>query len=206
MSPPIESAERTAGSRGPEPARPVAPLLASFQAVRKMTESLAQPLSPEDCQIQSMPDASPVKWHLAHTTWFFETFVLAPHAQRILGVSSVLHVSFQFLLQCRWRAAASAPARTDHAAHARRGLRLSRGHRSRDRGLSRVGRGSTSGGRRGRDRAGLNHEQQHQELILTDIKHALAQNPLRPAYRDGVGQTVATRRCGRWTGRLLTGA
>jgi len=83
-----------------EPSRPVAPLFARFQAVRKMTESLAQPLSPEDCQVQSMADASPVKWHLAHTTWFFETFVLAPHATGF----QVFHPSFVYLFNSYYNA------------------------------------------------------------------------------------------------------
>ena len=70
-------------------------LAARYGAVRQMTERLARPLSPEDCQIQSMPDASPVKWHLAHTTWFFETFVLLAHVPgykcfiRRLAISSI---------------------------------------------------------------------------------------------------------------------
>ncbi len=79
-----------------------------------MTNSLAQPLSPEDCQIQSMPDASPVKWHLAHTTWFFETFVLVPHAPGY----EVFHPSFGYLFNSYYNAARSpdgpAPPRTGH--------------------------------------------------------------------------------------------
>ena len=80
--------------------QPAAPLGNRYQAVRKMTERLARPLSPEDCQIQSMPDASPVKWHLAHTTWFFETFVLAPHAPGY----EVFHPSFNYLFNSYYNA------------------------------------------------------------------------------------------------------
>src|ERR1700678_4118086 len=79
MSPTVASEETVVHPSGIDPSRPTGPLRARFQSIRKMTETLAQPLSPEDCQIQSMADASPVKWHLSHTTWFFETFVLAPH-------------------------------------------------------------------------------------------------------------------------------
>ena len=93
------------------------PLFARFQAVRD-DRSLAQPLSPEDCQIQSMADASPVKWHLAHTTWFFETFVLAPHARGF----SVFHPSFTYLFNSYYNAVGerlARPRRAGHTAHAR---------------------------------------------------------------------------------------
>src|SRR6516165_3883934 len=70
-----------------------APLHARYKAARQMSEQLARPLTSEDCQIQSMPDASPTKWHLAHTTWFFETFVLAIHAPGF----STFDPSFNFL-------------------------------------------------------------------------------------------------------------
>jgi ergothioneine biosynthesis protein EgtB len=150
-----------------------------------MTERLAEPLSPEDCQIQSMPDASPVKWHLAHTTWFFETFVLATHAPGY----KVFHPTFSFLYNSYYNAIGERLARPD------RGL------------ITRPTLGEVYEYRRAVDHAmqayfetakqmppaqvagvielGINHEQQHQELILTDVKHVLAQNPLRPAYRSG---------------------
>ena len=136
-----------------------------------------------------MPDASPVKWHLAHTTWFFETFVLAPHARGF----AVFHPSFAYLFNSYYNAVgdrlAPAPARADHPAHARRGLSLSRGHRSARWKAYLESAGETlPASVAAVIELGLNHEQQHQELILTDIKHALAQNPLRPAYREGVAK------------------
>ncbi len=173
---------------GVEPPRPADRLLRRFRVNRKMTERLAQPLAPEDCQIQSMPDASPVKWHLAHTTWFFETFVLAP---QVSGYEA-FHPSFSYLFNSYYNAIG------DRIPRAGRGL------------ITRPALEEVHGYRRSVDRAmeaylesagealpadvlavielGLNHEQQHQELIITDIKHALAQNPLRPAYRDGVAK------------------
>ena len=160
-------------------------LQAQYVATRAMTEELARPLSSEDCQIQSMPDASPTKWHLAHTSWFFETFVLAPHAT---GFKS-FHPSFNYLFNSYYNAVG------DRLARPRRGL------------ITRPTLDDVYAYRKSIDEAmesffehdaadldpevaavielGINHEQQHQELILTDIKHALAQNPLRPAYRDG---------------------
>jgi len=155
-------------------------LVACYRAVRRTSEDLARSLSPEDCQIQSMPDASPIKWHLAHTTWFFETFLLLPHARDY----TELHPSFRFLFNSYYNAVG------DRVPRHRRGL------------MSRPTLDEVYGYRQAIDNAmsrllesidetlvplielGLNHEQQHQELILTDIKHALAQNPLKPAYRE----------------------
>src|ERR1039457_2038945 len=76
-------------------------LVTRFQTVRRMTEPLAEPLSPEDCQVQSMPGASPVKWHLAHTTWFLETFVLKPFSPGY----EAFHPSFNFLFNSYYNAA-----------------------------------------------------------------------------------------------------
>jgi ergothioneine biosynthesis protein EgtB len=162
-------------------------LLARYRTVRRKSEELAGPLSPEDCQVQSMPDASPTKWHLAHTSWFFETFVLAP---RLPGFKA-FDPAFNYLFNSYYNAVG------DRLARACRGL------------ITRPTLDQVFSYRAAVDRAmeeylesvgeallpefaavidlGLNHEQQHQELLLTDIKHVLAQNPLRPSYRHGVG-------------------
>src|SRR5438105_1113220 len=112
MSMRIECEEATARRN------PIAPTTAReglglrYRTVRQMTERLAQPLSPEDCQVQSMPDASPVKWHLAHTSWFFETFVLTPH----LRGYEVFHPSFSYLYNSYYNSVG------DRLARPRRGL------------------------------------------------------------------------------------
>ena len=161
----------------PEPAL----LSARYRAVRAATERLAAPLSPEDCAAQSMPDASPVKWHLAHTSWFFETFVLeAAHP-----AYRPFHPAFRALFNSYYQAVGEPYARPRRGLLTRPGLDEVRAYRAHvDRHLTGVlDRGV------GRELAavielGLHHEQQHQELILTDVKHLLAQSPLRPAYRD----------------------
>jgi len=156
------------------------PTTAAYQSVRRMTERLCEPLAAEDCVVQSMPDASPAKWHLAHTSWFFETFVLpaAPGGYRPFDPR------FGYLFNSYYNAVG------DRLPRPRRGL------------LSRPTveevyryRAHVDGAMRGLLESGLppalapavvlglNHEQQHQELILTDIKHVFGSNPLRPAYR-----------------------
>ena len=193
MSACIGSVETVADPLGPEPLRPVAPLFARYQAVRKMTEGLAQPLSPEDCQIQSMPDASPVKWHLAHTTWFFETFVLAPHASGF----EVFHPSFVYLFNSYYNAVGDRLPRPRRGLISRPTLEEAYAYRAAtDRAMERYleSAGETlPASVAAVIELGLNHEEQHQELILTDIKHALAQNPLRPAYRAGVDKPSNAR-------------
>ena len=151
-----------------------------FADVRRASLALAEPLSDEDCGAQSMADASPVKWHLAHTTWFFETFVLECHeadfrpfdpAFRVLFNSyyngiGARHPRAQRGLLTRPAMAAVRAYRADVDA---RMLRLLN-ERAGDAALAQL------------VTLGLQHEQQHQELILTDVKHLLAQHPLYPAY------------------------
>jgi ergothioneine biosynthesis protein EgtB len=150
-----------------------------------MTERLAQPLGPEDCQVQSMPDASPVKWHLAHTTWFFETFVLLPHASGY----KPFHARFNYLFNSYYNAVGDRVARADRGLLTRPTLdEVYAYRRAVDLAMEACLQTTQSDPLApfaGVIELGLNHEQQHQELILTDIKHALAQNPLRTAYRPG---------------------
>jgi ergothioneine biosynthesis protein EgtB len=157
-------------------------LAARFRAIRAETERLCAPLAVEDYQLQSMPDCSPPKWHLAHTAWFFETFVLAPHTPDFRPV----HPRFNYLFNSyydavgdRWPRAArgllSRPTVAEVYAYRRavdeQTLALVEAADERTRGA--VGP---------LIELGLNHEQQHQELLLTDLKHAFGLNPLRPVY------------------------
>jgi ergothioneine biosynthesis protein EgtB len=193
MSPLIESDEIATGQPVSRSCRPAAPLLARYHSVRQTTENLARPLSPEDCQIQSMPDASPVKWHLAHTTWFFETFVLTPSAPEY----TVFHPSFTYLFNSYYNAVGDRLARPNRGLITRPTLDEVYNYRAAtDRAME--GFLASAGDSLPASVAsvielGLNHEQQHQELILTDIKHALSQNPLRPAYRSDVARPAQAR-------------
>jgi len=164
---------------------PVADLSARFRATRAYTEALAAPLSPEDQLLQSMPACSPTKWHRAHTTWFFETFVLAA-----AGVEP-LDRRARYLWNSYYEAIGPRHPRPQ------RGL------------LSRPSCDEVTAYRQAVDARvvevldahpelapivllGIQHEQQHQELILTDILHAFGESPLKPAY--GVAATTTTRR------------
>ncbi|MGP0068786.1 MAG: ergothioneine biosynthesis protein EgtB [Isosphaeraceae bacterium] len=154
-----------------------------YLAVRATTGCLAEPLSPEDCQIQSMPDASPVKWHLAHSTWFFETFLLSPH----LRDYESFHPSFCYLFNSYYNTIGERHPRSERGLVTRPSLDDVYAYRSAvDAAVIRL---LESVDERLEStikpvlELGLNHEQQHQELIVTDIKHALAQNPLHPTYR-----------------------
>jgi ergothioneine biosynthesis protein EgtB len=190
---PSRNKVETAARHLPSEGSPVSdPLGMSYQAVRQMTERLARPLSPEDCQVQSMPDASPVKWHLAHTSWFFETFVLAP------GVPGyeAFHPSFSYLFNSYYNAVGDRIARPQRGLVTRPTLEEVYAYRSAvDRAmlayLDAAGPALPTAVASVIE-LGINHEQQHQELILTDIKHALAQNPTRPAYRGGTAAAASS--------------
>ena len=153
-----------------------------FVDVRTCTEHLAEPLSAEDQTVQSMPDASPTKWHLAHTTWFFETFVLAEGS----GGYKPVHPAYRDLFNSYYQAVGHAFPRPRRGLLSRPTLREV--HDYRRVVADRVDRflGDASEvlfhGLAPIVEIGLHHEQQHQELILTDLKHAFADNPLSPRY------------------------
>ncbi|MBX9697923.1 MAG: ergothioneine biosynthesis protein EgtB [Acetobacteraceae bacterium] len=156
-------------------------MLERYQAVRDRSERLARPLSAEDQAIQSMPDASPAKWHLGHTTWFFEQFLLGRFAPEHRPVDP----RYAFLFNSYYEAAGPRHARP------RRGM-LTRPSAAEVLEYRHAVDGAMRGllARNLPEEAGfllelgLNHEEQHQELLLTDALHALAQNPLRPAYDE----------------------
>lgn len=152
--------------------------LPRFRSVRSRTEELAAPLSPEDQTVQSMPDASPTKWHLAHTTWFFETFVLRP-----LSGYRVFDPRYEYLFNSYYEAVGPRHPRPQRGLITRPGVEEVLAYR-RHVTTAMLDFLETGGAASELVELGLHHEQQHQELILMDIKHALSMNPLRPAYRS----------------------
>ncbi len=153
---------------------------ARYLRVRRRTEALVAPLSPEDATAQSMPEASPAKWHLAHTAWFFETFLLLPH----LPGYAPHDPAFSVLFNSYYQSVGPQFPRPRRGLITRPGLREVLAYRAHvDRGMARLlETADPKGPVAALVLLGMAHEEQHQELILTDIKHLLAQNPLRPAY------------------------
>ncbi|HZT66825.1 MAG TPA: ergothioneine biosynthesis protein EgtB [Acidimicrobiales bacterium] len=156
--------------------------VARYLQVRAHTERLAEPLSAEDQTIQSMPDASPTKWHRAHTSWFFETFVLGPFDPGY----QVFDSSFAYLFNSYYEAVGPRHPRPQRGLITRPGAEeISRYRRHVDDAMGRFIEGAAVSANELVE-LGLHHEQQHQELVLMDVKHALSMNPLAPVYRaDG---------------------
>jgi ergothioneine biosynthesis protein EgtB len=150
-----------------------------YDSVRKATLALTKPLSEADCTVQSMPDASPVKWHLAHTTWFFETFVLTPH----LAGYQRFNPAYKVLFNSYYHAVGERHPRAQRGLITRPGLQEVLAYREYvDIAMARLMTSDPSKVN-ALIELGCNHEQQHQELILTDVKHMLSLNPLKPAYQ-----------------------
>lgn len=153
-----------------------------FRAIRNVTARLCETLSAEDCAAQSMPDASPAKWHLAHTSWFFETFLLTPEDPDY----HVFHPRFEYLFNSYYNSVGAQFSRPDRGLLTRPSFEEVgeyRAHVDRALGALLDDPGRLSEAALDLVELGLNHEQQHQELLLTDIKHLLAQNPLAPVFR-----------------------
>ncbi|MBA4143669.1 MAG: ergothioneine biosynthesis protein EgtB [Nitrosospira sp.] len=151
-----------------------------YDEVRSRTLKLVETLSPEDQMVQSMPDASPAKWHIAHTTWFFETFILSPYVTDYLPFDE----QFSSLFNSYYKRLGNHPERSIRGTFSRPGLDQVRFYRScvDDRIRDLLEYGASAEVLRLLE-LGMNHEQQHQELIVTDIKHAFWTNPLRPGYQ-----------------------
>jgi len=157
---------------------PAASLAERYQAVRDATEALAAPLSPEDQTIQSMPDASPTKWHRAHSTWFFETFILRAHDQGYRPYDE----RFFYLFNSYYEAIGPRHARPSRGVITRPGAAEVGEYRAHvDRAMQALLQRSTPEIETLVE-LGLHHEQQHQELLLTDIKHAFSANPFALTY------------------------
>jgi hypothetical protein len=156
-------------------------LHAKYIATRSMTDSLVAGLSAEDQMVQSCPDASPLKWHQAHTTWFFETFVLRP----FLADYNPFREEFHRLFNSYYISLGEEiPEKKMRSSFSRPSLGEVIGSRLHvDREIERLLADSVDDEVSRRITLGLSHEQQHQELALTDIKHAFFSNPLHPAYR-----------------------
>ena len=153
-----------------------------YEATRALSEQLAEPLSEEDQTIQSMPDASPTKWHLAHTSWFFETFILSKYYSGY----SFFDQSYQVLFNSYYNQIGEQYTRSQRGLISRPGVQEVMEYRRHvdQHILELINDGYDSLGEDIRRLVvlGLNHEQQHQELLLTDIKHAFSLNPLYPVY------------------------
>jgi ergothioneine biosynthesis protein EgtB len=154
-------------------------LAARFRAVRERTLKLCEPLSAEDMMVQSTPEASPAKWHLAHTAWFFESFVLRP----FLPGYRLFSEDFPWLFNSYYRSFAEFPEKRLRSSFSRPGLEeILRYRVAVDEGVDRLLADDPPTEALQRLELGVNHEEQHQELLLTDMLHAFFTNPLRPAY------------------------
>jgi ergothioneine biosynthesis protein EgtB len=176
---------------------PITQLQAHYSAVRAQSLRLAAPLSAEDCQAQSMPDASPVKWHLAHVTWFFETFILEKYESNFAPFNAAFRVLFNSYYNAigdkhprPLRGLLTRPALAEvlqwrTQVDARMVALLEVNHDAQLHALVKLG---------------LHHEQQHQELLLTDVKHLLSCNALQPVYQKAWPLASVAPVAAQWIG------
>jgi ergothioneine biosynthesis protein EgtB len=167
-----------------------------FLQVRQVTERLAAPLSGEDCALQSMPDASPTKWHLAHTSWFFETFLLENFAAGFKPFDP----AFRVLFNSYYNGVGDKHPRAERGLVSRPNLAtvLDYRHHVSERIAALLPQMLQHAQFAALLWLGCHHEEQHQELILTDLKHLLSKNPLKPAYEKRWPLTPIDARQPRW--------
>lgn len=157
-------------------------LLSRYRAVRRRTLSLSEPLTPEDMMVQSCPEASPAKWHLAHTAWFFESFVLG----QMVEDYRLFNADYPWLFNSYYRSFASFPEKRLRASFSRPGLDEVLRYRIHvDAAIEKFLAAGAEAEALRRIELGIHHEEQHQELLLTDILNAFYSNPTHPAYLPG---------------------
>jgi ergothioneine biosynthesis protein EgtB len=157
-------------------------LLRQYSSVRQQSLMLCEPLTPEDMMVQSTPEASPAKWHMAHTSWFFETFILREFSPGY----QAFHPDFLWLFNSYYNSVSDQPAKKLRASFSRPSLEEILAYRQHvDAAIAGLFEAGAPEEAERRLVLGLHHEQQHQELLVADVKHAFWSNPLRPAYRDG---------------------
>jgi len=169
-------------SNDPQPTARPATLAKRYETIRSTTEALCRSLSAEDCLAQSMAEASPVKWHLAHTTWFFETFILEAHQEEFAPYGE----QFRVLFNSYYNGIGEQHPRPRRGLLTRPSLDEVYAYRRQvNEAIQALLAGP--GGEEVADlvELGLNHEQQHQELILMDLKHLFSCNPLDPVFAEG---------------------
>jgi len=168
-----------------------------FCSVRQQTETLCEPLTPEDMMVQSCPEASPAKWHLAHTTWFFETFLLS----EFLPGYRPFHPDFHWLFNSYYNAVSEQPLKKLRSVFSRPSLAEILDYRRHvNAAMQKLIEDAVSEEVERRITLGLHHEQQHQELLGYDIKNAFWSNPLHPAYRTGALPKSDTVPAVQWIG------
>lgn len=175
-------------------------LAARYAQIRARSVALLATLSAEDACVQAMPDASPAKWHVAHVTWFFETFVLEVHEAHF----NAFNPAFRELFNSYYNAVGKQFPRAERGLLTRPSLREVLDYRADvDARMAQIIEHADEA-LRATIELGLHHEQQHQELLLMDIKYLLSMNPLAPAYREDVATTASTSTPLQW--RAFPGA
>ncbi len=171
-------------------------LVDRFLEIRARTEELAQPLSDEDAALQSMPDASPTKWHLAHTSWFFETFLL----ERLQTAFAPFDPAFRVLFNSYYNGVGEKHPRAERGLISRPDLQTVLAYRAHvTAAMAQLLQAQPGDAElNSLTTLGCQHEQQHQELILTDLKHLLSKNPSQPAYQPRWPLTPVASRKLNW--------
>ncbi|MCG6872847.1 MAG: ergothioneine biosynthesis protein EgtB [Gammaproteobacteria bacterium] len=168
-----------------------------YRQVRARSERLCEPLVTDDYQLQAIPEVSPAKWHLAHVSWFFETFLLRPG----LPAYRLFNERFEYLFNSYYYQVGSMHPRSQRGLISRPTVEEVYAYRAHvDEAMQRLLSGEMDTATSARVVLGLNHEEQHQELLLMDLKYNFSINPLRPAYREndvGAAQSIAARAV-RW--------